>query len=299
MIAFGSAITEPEAYRRYAERGIRVAAEPHSEVYAFAAVGTVARSYNLLLDAAAARDDLEALVIVHPYAEIADPELCGKLRAALRDPAVAVVGCVGATGVRSLAWWEGSVSAAPVVHRYVERGGGELPGFTWASPERPLGEVDAVAGFLLGLSPWAVRNVRFDEALRLNYGFDVDYCLQARAAGRTVVTADLRVVYHHSLDLIGDLDMWVESHIRFAEKWDVEALDDAAWKRRARRAEAEREAARAIGYSNMLVADARVAGLERALADATGSASWRITAPLRRLNALRADAAERMRARRG
>jgi hypothetical protein len=299
MIAFGSAITEPEAYRRYAERGIRVAAEPDSEVYAFAAVGTVARSYNLLLDAAAARDDLEALVIVHPYAEIADPELCGKLRAALRDPTVAVVGCVGATGVRSLAWWEGSVSAAPVVHRYVERGGGELPGFTWASPERPLGEVDAVAGFLLGLSPWAVRNVRFDEALRLNYGFDVDYCLQARAAGRTVVTADLRAVYHHSLDLIGDLDMWVESHIRFAEKWDGEALDDAAWKRRARRAEAEREAARAIGYSNMLVADARVAGLERALADATGSASWRITAPLRRLNALRADAAERMRARRG
>jgi hypothetical protein len=299
MIAFGSAITEPEAYRRYAERGIRVAAEPDSEVYAFAAVGTVARSYNLLLDAAAARDDLEALVIVHPYAEIADPELCGKLRAALRDPTVAVVGCVGATGVRSLAWWEGSVSAAPVVHRYVERGGGELPGFTWASPERPLGEVDAVAGFLLGLSPWAVRNVRFDEALRLNYGFDVDYCLQARAAGRTVVTADLRAVYHHSLDLIGDLDMWVESHIRFAEKWDGEALDDAAWKRRARRAEAEREAARAIGYPNILVADARVAGLERALADATGSASWRITAPLRRLNALRADAAERMRARRG
>jgi hypothetical protein len=42
-----------------------------------------------------------------------------------------------------------------------------------------------------------------------------------------------------------------------------------------------------------------VAGLERALADATDSASWRITAPLRRLNALRADAAERMRARRG
>ena len=295
MIAFGSAITEPEAYRRYAEPGIRAAAEPDSEVYAFAAVGTVARSYNLLLDAAAARGDLEALVIVHPYAEIADPRLCGKLRAALGDPSVAVVGCVGATGVRSLAWWEGAVSSAPLVHRYVEHGGGDLPGFAWARPERPLGEVDAVAGFLLALSPWAVRTLRFDESMRLNYGFDVDYCLRAREGGRKVVTADLRAIYHHALQLIGDLDMWVEAHIRFAEKWDRQRLDDEGWKRRARRAEAEREAARAIGYSNMLIADARVARLERALAHATGSASWRVTAPLRRLNAR----ARRIRARRG
>jgi hypothetical protein len=295
MIAFGSAITEPEAYRRYAEPGIRAIAEADSEVQAFAAVGSVARSYNLLLDAAAAHDDLEALVIVHPHAEIADPDFCGKLRRTLADPDVAVVGCVGATGVRSIAWWAGDVSAAPIVHRYLERGGGDLPGFSWARPERPLGEVDAVAGFLLALSPWAVRNIRFDEALRLNYGFDVDYCLQVRNAGRKVVAADLRTIYHHPLDLVRDLDMWVEAHIRFAEKRDPGEADDAAWRRRARRAEAEREAARATCYSNMLVTDARVAGLKRALAEATGSASWRATAPLRRLNRLRAEAVERLR----
>jgi hypothetical protein len=96
MIAFGTSITSPEAYRRYAEPGIRRAAEPNSEVYAFAASGSIFRSYNLLLDTAAARDDLEALVLVHQDAEIVDADFCDKVRRALRDPDVGVVGCVGA-----------------------------------------------------------------------------------------------------------------------------------------------------------------------------------------------------------
>jgi Glycosyltransferase like family len=284
MIAFGTTITEPDAYRRYAEPGIRRAAEDDSEVFAFAAVGSVPRSYNLLLDTGAAYDDLEALVIVHPHAEIADPGFCARVREALSDPDVAVVGCVGATGVRSIAWWEGAVAAAPIVHSYVEKGGGELPGFRWAHPDAPLGEVETVAGFLLVLSPWAVRNLRFDESLKLNYGYDFDYCIRARQAGRKVVAADLRTIYHHSLDLIGDLDLWIEAHIQLAEKWDEGEPDEDAWRRRARRAEASREAARALVYSNMLIADAMVAKRERDLTEATESLSWRITAPLRALN---------------
>jgi Glycosyltransferase like family len=289
MIAFGTTITEPDAYRRYAEPGIRRAAEGDSDVFAFAAVGSVPRSYNLLLDTAARRDDLEALAIVHPHAEIADPGFCGKVREALGDPEVAVVGCVGATGVRSIAWWEGSVASAPIVHRYVEKGGGELPGFAWARPDAPLGEVETVAGFLLVLSPWAVRSLRFDESLKLNYGYDLDYCLRARKAGRKVVAADLPTIYHHSLDLIGDLDLWIEAHIQLAERWDEGEPDEDAWRRRARRAEASREAARALVYSNMLIADAMVARRERELAEATESLSWRVTAPLRALNRMLAE----------
>ena len=76
MIAFGVAITKPEPYERYAGRGIRRAAEGDSPVLAFAAVGPVARTYNLILDDAGARDDLEALVLVHPHMEIADPDFC-------------------------------------------------------------------------------------------------------------------------------------------------------------------------------------------------------------------------------
>ena len=285
MIAFGAAITKPEPYERYAEPGIRRAAEADSAVYAFAGVGPVARTYNLILDAAASRADLEALVLVHPHMEIADPDFCHTVRQALRDHHVGVVGVLGAASVRSIAWWEGMVSMGRVVHRYGEYGGGDLAAWAWTHPQPAPTDVDAVDGALLVLSPWAVRTVRFDEALVMNYGFDLDYCRQVRAAGRTVVTADLRAVYHHSLKLIDDLDLWVQAHMQVTEKWD--APDDVDWHRRTRRAEAVREAERAIAYTRTLAAETRIRELERAMDVATTTLSWRVTAPLRRLNSFR------------
>jgi GT2 family glycosyltransferase len=202
VIAFGAAMEDDEAYRRYAMPGIERAKEADSEVYAFAAAGPIPRSYNLVLDMAAGRDDLEALVLVHQDIELADPDLCAKVRAALAEPDVAVVGSAGATGVSGIAWWEGSVSAAPALHRYNEHGSGELPAFSWLQAAPAPAEVDTLDGSLLVLSPWAVRNVRFDEALRLGYGFDLDFCRQVRAAGRRVMTADLRTIRHRPLEVV-------------------------------------------------------------------------------------------------
>jgi hypothetical protein len=288
VIAFGASIQGAEAYARYAEPGIRLVAEPGSEVYAFASVEPLARTYNLILDAAAEREDLEALVLVHSHTEITDPQFCVKLRAALRDPAVAVVGSAGATGVRGIAWWEGRVVAGELQQRYGEFGSGQFPAYAWTDTEAPPAEVEAVDGQLLVLSPWAVRNLRFDESLMLNHGFDVDFCLQARAAGRRVVVADLRAVYHRSVELVNDLDVWIAAHIQVADKWDETlygtVAGESAWKRRARRAEADREAQRAIAFSTSLKLDARVLELERELEAKTGSLSWRLTAPLRALN---------------
>jgi hypothetical protein len=290
MIAFGCVTADGEAYRRFAEPGIRRAAEPDSEVTVLGAVGTVCRGYNLLLDRVAGTD-LEALVIVDARTEIADADFCAKARAALRDPGVALAGPVGARDVRTIAWWEGQVSSAPLVHRYYEHGSGELDGYGWARPSAPLGEVDALDGFLLVLSPWAVRSLRFDESLTTGHGFDVDYCLQARAAGRKVVTADLRTIHHRSLELIADNEIWAEGHIEVADKWDGRwpGRDDGPvdWKRRARRAEAEREAARTVAYSSSNRLDAEVLALERTMAEMTESLSWRVTAPLRWLNRVR------------
>ena len=39
------------------------------------------------------------------------------------------------------------------------------------------------------LSPWAVRELRFDESLGKLHGYDFDICMQARAAGKKVVDA--------------------------------------------------------------------------------------------------------------
>jgi hypothetical protein len=295
MIVFGTSITDPEMYKRCAEAGIRVAVEPDSEIIANAAAGSLFRSYNLILDSLADRDDVEAVVLLHQDAEIADPDFCVKLRRALADPEVGVVGCVGAIGVRSIAWWEGSVTWASFVHRYGELGGGDLPAFSWNGSEVPAyartGEVDTVDGFVLGLSPWVVRNVRFDESLGQLHGYDFDFCLQVRAAGHKVVTEDFKVVHHHSLDLVSDPETWIQAHMRVAEKWDGKmpgvGVAGGTWQERARRAEAEAAATRALAVSTQLKADARVRQLERDFAETTESVSWRITEPLRRANAWR------------
>ncbi len=297
MIAFACAITSGEAYRRYAEPGVKRSLESDSAVLAFAAVQPIPRTYNLILDAAKAHDDLEALVIVHPHTEIVDPDFCQKVREALRDSEVGVLGCTGANSVRSIAWWEGDVVSAPVVHRYQEHGGGEIPAYSWTSRTAPPAEVETLDDQLLILSPWAVRNLRFDESLILNFGFGLDFCLRVRQAGRKAWVADLRVAHHRSLELVENLDLWIEGHIRMAEQWDSavrgETGDEEAWRRRAREAEARREAARAIAFSAQLNLDARVEELERELDEKLGSFSWHVTAPLRELNRIRRERAGR------
>jgi hypothetical protein len=295
VIVFASSITDPDMYARCAEPGIRRAVEPDSEVIANAAAGSLFRSYNLILDTVAGRDDVEAVVLLHQDAEIDDPQFCAKLRRALADPDVGVVGCVGAIGVRSIAWWEGSVTWASFTHRYGELGGGDLPAFAWNGAAMPAyartGEVDTVDGFVLGLSPWVVENVRFDESLGQLHGYDFDFCLQVREAGRKVVTEDFKVIHHHSLDLVSEPETWIQAHMRVAEKWDgkMPGVGEAggSWKERARRAEAEAAATRALAVSTQLKSDARIRQIERDFAEATESISWRITEPLRRANAWR------------
>lgn len=306
MIAFGSAINDPEMYERCAAPGLRLAAEPDSKIIPLgsAALGqaSIFRNYNLLLERAAELDDLEALVIVHQDAEIVDPDFSRKLREALADPEVGVVGCAGAVGVRNLAWWDGSVTAGSFLHRYPEFGGGEVKGATWdgedAYPFTRMGEVETIDGFMMALSPWTVRNLRFDESLGQFHGYDFDFCQQVRAAGKKVLTVHLRVIHHHSLDLITDLDGWMAAHRRIAEKWEGKLPAHAdlpgEWKQRARWAEARCDAAMMQANEAELVREAsleeaerEIEGLRRDLASVTASASWRLTAPLRRLKGLR------------
>jgi hypothetical protein len=304
VIAFGCAITQPEAYERFARPGIERVREPDSVVLAPGTTGgtvsSIFRNYNLLLDSAAELDDLEALVIVHQDAEIVDPDGCAKVRAALADEQVGLVGCAGAIGVRSIAWWEGSVTWSAFTHRYEEYGGGEIPSLTWDPDEAPsyahLGEVDAVDGFVLVFSPRALRELRFDESLGRFHGYDYDICMQARAAGMKVVTADIRTIHHHSLELISDVEAWIDAHMRLAEKWGARFGDDGDgghdWVQRARRAEAEAAAERLLHGRERLVAEAvqmrdasRITDLETHLAGVEHTLTWRLTAPIRTIGA--------------
>jgi GT2 family glycosyltransferase len=296
VIGFGCAITAPDVYRAYAAPGIARAVETTSPVLALQAAGTISRSYNLILDRFSGNDELEAVVLVHQDAELLDPDLAARLRRAFADPDVAVVGAVGGVGVRSIAWWDAPAVVGGYALRYPEFGGGELrpheAGPRAGGDDAPR-EVDTVDGMFLALSPWAVANLRFDEALGPHWGYDFDLCQQARQAGRRVVVADVGVAHHRSVTIVPDLEPWIAAHMRAAGKWAA-ALEDGAsdegsdhWRLRARRAEAEAVVARLYGASLVLQADARSAQHGRALDRFTETRSWKLTRPLRSLNAHR------------
>ena len=294
MIAFGCSVISPDDFNLYAKPGLEHAREPDSQLLIHAAANSVARGLNLQLDQAARLEGLEALVVVHQDAEIVDPEICAKVRRALADPAVAVVGCVGATGSRNIAWWEGTVTWTSAAYAYGELGGGRL---LWPRERshtlRGPGEVDIVYGVLLVFSPWVVHNLRFDESLGLLHGYEFDICTQVRRSGRKVVAADIKVDHHHSLDLTSpaETEMWVEAHMRAAELWDTEGPapgedEQAYWRARARRAEADAAAARLLAASKLLQADATAHYHRDLLGEKVYSRSWQVTEPLRRASAL-------------
>jgi hypothetical protein len=154
-------------------------------------------------------DDLEALVLLHEDVELFDPAFGVRVRAALADPDVAVVGAVGARGVRSLAWWEGEMAGGVAESR-----GSIFHGFTNV-------EVDSVDGLMLVLSPWAVRHLRFDtETFSGFHAYDLDICFSARAAGKRVVVADLPLM-HHTKGGYGDKAAWDAANAAFQAKWGL------------------------------------------------------------------------------
>lgn len=290
MIAFGCAITRPGEFASFAAPGIEAVRESDSAVLTVDSTGTLFEAYNELLARARDLDDLESLVLVHQDTEIVSPGFCSTVREALSDPDVAIVGCVGAIGVRSIAWWEGAITSASFSHRYDELGGGEIYGFSWdpdeTAPFARHGEVDTVDGFLLVLSPWAVANLRFDEELGRIHGYDLDICLQAREAGRKVVTADFRAVHHRSLWPISDPDDWAQANVRVIRKWEGRVDDIGAgvgtWRDRALRAEAGADAARLTGSLLDSEREAVVRKLQEDIRETVESVSWRIAGPIRR-----------------
>jgi hypothetical protein len=287
MIAFGCAVTRPGVFEACARPGIERAREEGSLVLEHREGGSIFQAYNALLDRVRDRDDLEALVLLHQDTEVVSDDLCARVREAFADPTVGLAGCAGAVGVRSLPWWEGTVTWAAFTHRHDR---GDLASSSWnpddLAPYARLGEVEALDGFLLVLTPWAVRELRFDEGLGALHGYDTDLCLQVREAGRRVVTIDVRAIHHHELAPFGDTEEWVQAHVALAEKWAgrMPPFGDGTgtWRERALLAEARRDAVRAQARTAALQADARARQIEAALAEAQASTSWRLTAPLRR-----------------
>lgn len=211
MIAFASCVASPEIFTAAAARGLARVMEPDSVFAQLTTTTSILEVYNEALDHFSPYLDLEALVLLHEDTELFDPSLCATLRRCLRDAAVGVVGAIGARGVTSLAWWEGEMAGRVAETRgLIDRGFDAV-------------EVDAVDGLLMALSPWAVRNLRFDQGTYSGFhAYDVDFCFAARAVGRKVVVADLPLM-HHTKGGYGDKAVWDAADAAFRAKWLGEA----------------------------------------------------------------------------
>lgn len=227
MIRYGCAIASERKYRRFAQPGIRLASGRDAGIVEARDHRSIFPAYNEILDQTTGQRDLEALVLLHEDTEITDPALERKVRSALADEQVAIVGAIGGVGVTDIDWWvhdELVGSAKLEILRPVETYGTTLlPSSRERVGERGEGEVDVVDGFLLALSPWAVRTLRFDESLGPGFhGYDVDLCFQARERGRKVVVADVDVTHHKDTLAPGEgRESWKRAHVAFRRKWET------------------------------------------------------------------------------
>jgi hypothetical protein len=210
VIAFAACVADDAKFTNFARPGLRRAMEPGSPFAELTTTTSIHEAYNEALEHFATVDDLEALVLLHEDVELFDPNFCTTVRAALADEDVAVVGAIGARGVWSLAWWE----ADEMVGAVAEPRGTAHHGF--AEPD-----VDTVDGLLLVLSPWAVRNLRFDtDTFTGFHAYDLDICLSARAAGKRVIVADLPLM-HHTKGGYGDKEAWKAADVALRAKWNL------------------------------------------------------------------------------
>lgn len=217
MIAFASCVASPEKFREYAQPGLRLVCEPDSLVAEVTTTTSIFEAYNEVLDAFSDHDELEALVLLHEDVEIVDHDFMAKVRSRLsQEPEIAVVGVVGAREISGIAWWEADTYGRCLESRgLIDFGGG-------------FHDVDVVDGLLMVLSPWAVRNLRFDgERFGGFHAYDLDFCLQARAAGRRVVVDEIAIT-HYPKGTLGDSEAYRRNDSILVEKWGLRAPAPAA-----------------------------------------------------------------------
>ncbi len=214
MIAFAVAVTSDALFARHAQPGIDRARERDSLLLTRHGDDSIQRAYNEMLDEAASHGNLEAVVLLHQDTEIVDDSLTTRIRACFADPSVAVAGPVGGRGARSLAWWEsddtyGQIGAPN--QTMSGRAQGATPDGTHV--------VEVLDGLMMILSPWATRNVRFDERFGPYFhGYDVDYCLAVRSRDRRVLVAPFKVV-HHGAWRAGPNKLWIRASVALSQKW--------------------------------------------------------------------------------
>lgn len=226
MIAFGCAIASEQKFERFALKGIERVGDPHAPLFTRRGRRCIFTAYNEILEEAGADPRIEALALLHEDTEIRDDRFDEKVRWALSDPDVAIVGTIGAVGVQGIDWWVhdygiGSSILEPIdaaeLYETPLLGGSEMSG------AGGFGDVDMVDGYLMVFSRWAIEELRFDqqEVGPGFHGYDADICFQARERGHKVFVAELAVAHHrNSISPTPYRSEWLRAQIAFRRKWE-------------------------------------------------------------------------------
>lgn len=182
MIAFGCATTDDDEFRRGASQTIERFAERDSLLLRRHGRDSAARAFNEMLEDAARYDDLEALVLLAQDVWIEDGDFLTRVRGLLASGEdVAAIGAGATYGI---------------------------------------GEAEAIEGGLATLSPWAVGQLRFDEAVTGPIECCLpDLCHQARARDRRVLVDDTRVARRSRGPALGEHGRAVEGAAAVSRKW--------------------------------------------------------------------------------
>lgn len=207
MIAYGVCIGSEDKYQAFARQGLDRCATSQAPIAECRESNSIFTAYNEILEAYRDIPSLEAVVLLHEDVELRDPLFEDKVRHAMADPDIAILGVIGARSVSSLAWWEGEGRGRCAESRgVVDYGGGSH-------------DVDTLDGLLLALSPWAARSMHFDAATYHGFhGYDADICFQARAARRRVRVMEVDL-FHHTKGGFGDEEAYRVADAAFRTKW--------------------------------------------------------------------------------
>ena len=128
-------------------------------------------AYNQMIEQAVAAE-AEGLVLIHDDVRLNDTDVCEKLRSLFDDPTVAIVALLGPRHATSAAWWWSKPSIGFLVDHCTEDGSKRT---LQGTPGAGVHEVDTVDGVFLALSPWALRNLSFDQgAYPPFHGYDAE-----------------------------------------------------------------------------------------------------------------------------
>lgn len=202
--------------------------QPNRPLIALSNQLAIAPAYNMILDAFWQQygTDLEAVILLHTDLTITDPQGEAKIVAALQEPDVALVGVEGGDGDRGTEWW----SCNPIGHQYTDRFvidfAAQIPGAETgpprSKPRARTGDVEVLEGSILGFSPWAIENLRFDEDCPASYhGYD-EVCFQAIDAGKRCVVVNVQTHHHTTGAYKGQqsVDDWKAANEWSRKKWN-------------------------------------------------------------------------------